>query len=543
MTTDSPTQTDSYTLLALWEQKQKEASQISNKHRRNLFWEYTEDICQYLINVAILADGSTDWDYILDLIDSYPVKRGPNRNSTPIIHAVTAGTINSYHTTSIKNVPKKAFNYLLESSSEVVDVPWEDAFAVGWFLAHPDIDAVDQLYQHAAEQRTFVGATLDHGLIADGSKAIDLFEKLLSNQRVDAGPRIISLDSSCLAQDGIIPNAPRYFDYANRYDVDATVSESTRARFREILHENLNEDFINHLDECAVGMDLSLEANNPPDSGTADSVPDPPVPHKDIGHSLRIDGGQAITDPTKVAHIADTSLPTDIDNPRLMTDEEFHRQKRSQQILCENGMWSSFTSHQSLRLEQAEDYIGLETHHYTGSPPKRVCSHCWREAKRHLNKLFDIKGADQELGDAGFIAVCSHIDDEDADAADIVISPDATLEMLDRTLTSLFDGLKNANLRLYGLREEYEESSLNAIPSHHYVKSDDKSYTNAATVTISDLSMDYWLWENDGLSMIAEPTRTHGRIDIEFAGALGEDVIEAHRNAAEVENDTHVFKL
>lgn len=84
---------------------------------------------------------------------------------------------------------------------------------------------------------------------------------------------------------------------------------------------------------------------------------------------------------------------------------------------------------------------------------------------------------------------------------DIVVRPETTMAELD-TLVCRFTTLDNLHLRMYGLEDEYIESSLNVLPDDQYEYAGDPSYTRASEVTIRDIAELATLWEGDRLSMV-----------------------------------------
>jgi len=55
---------------------------------------------------------------------------------------------------------------------------------------------------------------------------------------------------------------------------------------------------------------------------------------------------------------------------------------------------------------------------------------------------------------------------------------------------------------MYGLEDEYIDSTLNVIPDHQFTEVNDPSYTTASVVTVSAIAERATLWEGDRLSMI-----------------------------------------
>jgi len=74
---------------------------------------------------------------------------------------------------------------------------------------------------------------------------------------------------------------------------------------------------------------------------------------------------------------------------------------------------------------------------------------------------------------------------------------------LDR-LVCRFTTLDDFHLRMYGLEDEYLDSSLNVLPDHQYEQAGDRSYTKASEMTVADVAERAGLWEGDRLSLVCD---------------------------------------
>ena len=211
---------------------------------RDYFWEYSEETSKLVID-ATIQNGDTDWDFICDLLDAYPVE-GDHNIHTQIIHGIGAGVINTRMTGALADAPTEGFEYLYQSGIHTIDVPWEDAFCIGWYFDHPDIDVADRLIEFAEEQdpSTFIEGALRTGAVANSDKVVDLFITLDEAGLIDPGPTLFSLDK---AYRGDIPRAPRYFDYAERYGISTDFDPDAAAKLVTYIQENWNREFIEHL--------------------------------------------------------------------------------------------------------------------------------------------------------------------------------------------------------------------------------------------------------------------------------------------------------
>jgi hypothetical protein len=62
--------------------------------------------------------------------------------------------------------------------------------------------------------------------------------------------------------------------------------------------------------------------------------------------------------------------------------------------------------------------------------------------------------------------------------------------------------LDDIHLRMYGLGDEYLDSSLNVLPDHQYEQAGDRTYTRASDMTIADIAERARLREGDRLSLV-----------------------------------------
>ena len=72
---------------------------------------------------------------------------------------------------------------------------------------------------------------------------------------------------------------------------------------------------------------------------------------------------------------------------------------------------------------------------------------------------------------------------------------------LDR-LVCRFTTLDDSHLHMYGLKDQYLDSTLNVIPDQQFTEINDPSYTPASEVTIANVAERVTLWEGDRLSMV-----------------------------------------
>ena len=122
---------------------------------------------------------------------------------------------------------------------------------------------------------------------------------------------------------------------------------------------------------------------------------------------------------------------------------------------------------------------------------------------------------------------------------DIVVRPETTMAELDR-LVCRFSTLDDFHLRMYGLEDEYLDSSLNVLPDRQYEEAGDRTYTKASEMTIADVAKRAGLRDDDRLSLVYDfGTPSHYYCIVkgvykpeEIDTILGGDVISSTDTAA-----------
>jgi hypothetical protein len=140
---------------------------------------------------------------------------------------------------------------------------------------------------------------------------------------------------------------------------------------------------------------------------------------------------------------------------------------------------------------------------FEGNAPEEICSYCWSNT---LDSLGDRQERDEEdlserIGTVGYRLRWKQKGRARDEWYDIVVRPETTMAELDR-LVCRFTTLDDLHLRMYGLEDEYLDSSLNVLPDHQCEKAGDRSYTKASEMTIRDVAERAGLWDGDRLSLI-----------------------------------------
>jgi hypothetical protein len=164
-----------------------------------------------------------------------------------------------------------------------------------------------------------------------------------------------------------------------------------------------------------------------------------------------------------------------------------YRDFRSQRV-----PFSEFVSHHDI------DKDGFE-----GDAPDEICSYCWSNTRKALEKHQDQAGDDisERIGTVGYRLRWKQKGRARDEWHDIAVRPETTMAELDR-LVCRFSTLDDFHLRMYGLEDEYLDSSLNVLPDHQYEQASDRSYTRASEMTIEDVAERAGLWEGDRLSLV-----------------------------------------
>jgi hypothetical protein len=178
-----------------------------------------------------------------------------------------------------------------------------------------------------------------------------------------------------------------------------------------------------------------------------------------------------------VAHIIDT------DADQSETDSRFSLGLSGPgEKMCSRGNrhpgdkrvpFAEFASHHDI------DKAGFE-----GDAPDEICSYCWSNTREAVGNDRDPDDLSEQIGTVGYR-----------------LGPETTMAELDR-LVCRITTLDDFHLRMYGLEDEYLESSLNILPDHQYEEAGDRTYTRASEMTIADVAERARLREGDRLSLV-----------------------------------------
>ena len=169
--------------------------------------------------------------------------------------------------------------------------------------------------------------------------------------------------------------------------------------------------------------------------------------------------------------------------------------------LCDRSSRSPASDY--IELRDYADWKDLNKTAFEGDAPDEVCSYCWTAAVENIEReeQHAIEEIDERVGTVGYRLRWKQKGRARDEWYDIVVQPETTITELDR-LVCRFTTLDNDHLRMYGLEDEYIDSTLNVIPDHQFAEVDDPSYRKASEMTITDIAERAALWKGDRLSMV-----------------------------------------
>ena len=197
-----------------------------------------------------------------------------------------------------------------------------------------------------------------------------------------------------------------------------------------------------------------------------------------VAHIIDMDADQAETD---------SRFSLGPSAPGEMMCSRGHRHPRPQRV-----PFFEFISHHDIDKE------GFE-----GDAPGEICSYCWSNTREAVEKDQgrDAEDVSEKIGTVGYRLRWKQKGRARDEWYDIVVRPETTMAELDR-LVCRFTTLDDFHLRMYGLEDEYLDSSLNVLPDYQYEEAGDRTYTKASETTIADVAERAGLQEGDRLSLV-----------------------------------------
>ncbi|QZP39397.1 hypothetical protein [Halobaculum magnesiiphilum] len=179
------------------------------------------------------------------------------------------------------------------------------------------------------------------------------------------------------------------------------------------------------------------------------------------------------------------------------------RRELSGEKLCNRSTRSPASEH--IDLQDYADWKAFDKTAFEGDAPDEVCSYCWNEVVERIERVEQHASGDigERIGTVGYRLRWKQKGRAREEWYDIVVRPKTTMAELD-ALVCRFTTLDDLHLRMYGLEDEYLDSTLNVIPDQQFTEVRDPSYTNASEVTIADVADSATLWDGDRLSMVSD---------------------------------------
>lgn len=171
----------------------------------------------------------------------------------------------------------------------------------------------------------------------------------------------------------------------------------------------------------------------------------------------------------------------------------------SVELMCSRGPKVYRTDFVSLSEYAAERDI--DEINFDGDAPKGICSYCWSKTRKTLGEEAEREetGVADRIGTVGYRLRWKQKGRAREEWYDIIVRPETTMAELD-TLVCRFTTLDGLHLRMYGLEDEYMDSSIEVVPDRQH--SATSSNTKASEMTIAEVAEQANFWEGDRLSLV-----------------------------------------
>ena len=168
------------------------------------------------------------------------------------------------------------------------------------------------------------------------------------------------------------------------------------------------------------------------------------------------------------------------------------------ELMCSHGSKAYGTDLIPLSEHAAER--GLDEVDFDGDVPEGTCSYCWSNARKTLGEEAErgAEGVYDRIGTVGYRLRWKQKGRAREEWYDLVVRPETTMAELDR-LVCRFSTLDDFHLRMYGLEEEYLDSSIKVVPDQQHSNPSD---TMASEITVAEVAERASLWEGDRLSLV-----------------------------------------
>lgn len=171
------------------------------------------------------------------------------------------------------------------------------------------------------------------------------------------------------------------------------------------------------------------------------------------------------------------------------------------ELLCSHGSKTYGADLVSLSEYAAKQ--GFDEIDFDSDAPEGMCSYCWSNTRETLGEEAErgAEGVYDRIGTVGYRLRWKQKGRAREEWYDIVVRPETTMAELDR-LVCRFSTLDDFHLRMYGLEDEYLDSSINAVPDQQH--SANPANTRASDITIAEVAERANLWEGDRLSLVSD---------------------------------------
>ena len=177
-----------FTMLAHYERDLHEQYDAEDYDTyRGILWAFYEPSAQALAEIA-QREG---WAFLVALIDAYPRESTADEPlASPVIeNAVGRSVIRTRLRDDAEEIPVEALAYLGSFWESMGDVSAEESFTYGWGIGHPAHSVADHLRDALTDEPFWVRGTVPHTFYADQHAAADLFDSLITADRLDAEDR------------------------------------------------------------------------------------------------------------------------------------------------------------------------------------------------------------------------------------------------------------------------------------------------------------------------------------------------------------------
>jgi hypothetical protein len=155
---------------------------------------------------------------------------------------------------------------------------------------------------------------------------------------------------------------------------------------------------------------------------------------------------------------------------------------------------------QQVPLPEFMTHHDIEKEGFEGDAPTEICSYCWSNTCEEVaqDQARDTGDRSAKTSSAGYRLRWKQKGRAREEWYDIVVRPETTVAELDK-LVCRFSTLDDFHLRMYGLEDEYLDSSINVVPDHQHSNPSD---ILASEMRVAEVAEQSDLWEGDRLSLV-----------------------------------------